>query len=131
MQLPSSVVVVGIVCAAVAGALASCGGNADVANDPGGDGGSGGSGKDASVGGSGGGVNIGGGGGVKDAGCEGAACIDAGPACGDGKKDPGEACDDQNGESGDGCSALCDAVEQDWVCPVPGEPCVYTVSCGD
>jgi fibro-slime domain-containing protein len=131
MQLRSSVVVLGIVCAGVAGALASCGGNADVATDPGGDGGSGGSGGDASIGGSGGGVNIGGNGGAKDSGCEGAACIDAGPACGDGKIDPGEACDDKNGESGDGCAALCDAIEQDWACPTPGEPCVYTVSCGD
>jgi fibro-slime domain-containing protein len=32
---------------------------------------------------------------------------------------------------GDGCSATCDAVETDWVCPVPGQPCVYTVKCSD
>ena len=32
---------------------------------------------------------------------------------------------------GDGCSAACDAIETDWECPVPGEPCVYTVKCSD
>jgi fibro-slime domain-containing protein len=32
---------------------------------------------------------------------------------------------------GDGCSATCDAVEADWQCPVPGEPCIYTIKCSD
>ena len=53
------------------------------------------------------------------------------PACGDGKIDPGEICDDGNGDSGDGCSANCDAIEQDFACPVPGMPCVSTVVCSD
>lgn len=54
-----------------------------------------------------------------------------GPACGDGKIDPGEACDDGNGVSGDGCTGTCDAVENNFVCPMPGQPCVSTVVCGD
>ncbi len=64
-----------------------------------------------------------------DAGCEGDAC--APPACGDGFIDPGEVCDDGNGDSGDGCAANCDAIENDFVCPQPGQPCVSTVVCGD
>jgi fibro-slime domain-containing protein len=51
--------------------------------------------------------------------------------CGDGKIQPGEVCDDGNGVSGDGCSAACDAVENDYACPYPGEECVSTVVCGD
>lgn len=54
-----------------------------------------------------------------------------GPACGDGKIDPGEACDDGNGVSGDGCTGTCDAVENNFACPFPGQPCVSTVVCGD
>jgi fibro-slime domain-containing protein len=66
------------------------------------------------------------------AGCSGDACSsDAGPACGDGKIDPGELCDDGNGESGDGCTANCDAIEQGYACPTPGQACVSTVHCGD
>jgi len=65
------------------------------------------------------------------AGCSGTSCSDAGPACGDGMLDPSEICDDKNGASGDGCSANCDAIEKDYVCPMPGQPCVYTVKCGD
>jgi fibro-slime domain-containing protein len=65
-------------------------------------------------------------------GCSGDACPpDAGPACGDGKIDPGELCDDANGDSGDGCAANCDAIEQGFACPTPGQPCVSTVQCGD
>jgi len=52
--------------------------------------------------------------------------------CGDGRINrTSEACDDGNTEAGDGCTAECTQVEADWVCPTPGEPCVYTVSCGD
>jgi fibro-slime domain-containing protein len=51
--------------------------------------------------------------------------------CGDGKIQPGEVCDDGNSKSGDGCSATCNAIEQDYVCPTPGKPCVSTVKCGD
>jgi len=51
-------------------------------------------------------------------------------ACGDGDLNPFEACDDGNTESGDGCSADCSTVEDGFVCPVPGEPCIQTV-CGD
>ncbi len=54
-----------------------------------------------------------------------------GPACGDGKIDPGEACDDGNGVSGDGCTGTCDAVENGFACPFPGQLCVSTVVCGD
>jgi fibro-slime domain-containing protein len=51
--------------------------------------------------------------------------------CGDGIQQSGEACDDGNSLSGDGCSATCGALEQDFACPTPGEPCVTTVRCGD
>ncbi|MCU0662285.1 MAG: DUF4215 domain-containing protein [Myxococcota bacterium] len=54
-----------------------------------------------------------------------------GPYCGDGLQSPGEFCDDGNNESGDGCTANCQQIEQDFVCPVAGEPCVSTVECGD
>ena len=102
------------------------------ASSSGGSGGSGGS--DASSGGV-GGLNLdsgtGGQAGSNDA-CAGDACgSDAGPACGDGKIDPGEKCDDANGASGDGCAANCDAIEKDWACPTPGQPCISTVKCGD
>ena len=42
-----------------------------------------------------------------------------------------ERCDDGNTTPGDGCTAACDQVEADWTCPTPGQPCVYTVACGD
>lgn len=51
--------------------------------------------------------------------------------CGDGKWQAGEACDDGNSLGGDGCSADCTQVEKDFVCPGPGESCVFTVVCGD
>jgi cysteine-rich repeat protein len=51
--------------------------------------------------------------------------------CGDGIQQSGEACDDANGLSGDGCSATCGALEQDFACTTPGQPCVTTVQCGD
>lgn len=54
------------------------------------------------------------------------------PFCGDGLINvEGEVCDDGNTESGDGCTGECDQIEAFFVCPTPGEPCVYTVSCGD
>ena len=66
-------------------------------------------------------------------GCDGSGCVDSDvePACGDGMLNPGEACDDGNAESGDGCAANCDAVENGYACPTPGEDCVSTVVCGD
>lgn len=63
--------------------------------------------------------------------CEDGDAPDEEPACGDSKIDPGEACDDGNVDSGDGCSGNCDAVENGFACPVPGEQCVSTVVCGD
>jgi fibro-slime domain-containing protein len=51
--------------------------------------------------------------------------------CGDGIVQSGEACDDGNSVSGDGCSATCGALEQDFACLIPGEPCISTVECGD
>ncbi len=123
------------------GAAASCGGNAEIvaggdagfsasAGDGGGGAGSGGT----SSGGTGALVGLDGpddGNGGAD-GCVGEECPDAAaPACGDGVVNPGEACDDANGDSGDGCAANCDAVEEGFACPTPGEACVSTVSCGD
>lgn len=55
---------------------------------------------------------------------------DVGAACGDSTKDPGEACDDGATEGSDGCTPTCE-LESGWACPVPGEPCVYTIECGD
>jgi fibro-slime domain-containing protein len=53
------------------------------------------------------------------------------PTCGDGLINvPGEQCDDRNLDSDDGCTATC-MRDPDYACPVPGEPCVYTVECGD
>ena len=55
----------------------------------------------------------------------------SGPAvCGDGAKQGDEACDDGNDDSLDGCDDAC-AVEADWACPAPGEPCVKIVVCGN
>jgi len=51
--------------------------------------------------------------------------------CGDGVVNPGEACDDGNADSGDGCTGTCDAIENGFACPMPGDPCVSTVICGD
>src|SRR5215467_13719246 len=53
-----------------------------------------------------------------------------GPRCGDGNLDPGEQCDDDNTMPGDGCDATCH-VEQGWICPTAGSPCVREVYCGD
>ena len=51
--------------------------------------------------------------------------------CGDGKLQSGEVCDDGNSSAGDGCSSDCKAIEQDFLCPAPGQACVTTVMCGD
>lgn len=66
------------------------------------------------------------------------------PVCGDGFQDVGEACDDggtpkvdaENAKtyttkSGDGCSADCKLVEEGFVCPEPGKPCVPSQVCND
>lgn len=57
-------------------------------------------------------------------------CKDYTVCCGNRLKDQAEECDDGNKNSGDGCTAAC-VVEDGWVCPVPGEPCILTVACGD
>jgi fibro-slime domain-containing protein len=52
--------------------------------------------------------------------------------CGDGLLNTtGERCDDANRASGDGCTAECDQLEVGYVCPTPGQPCVYAATCGD
>lgn len=52
--------------------------------------------------------------------------------CGDGLvNQAAEKCDDGNTKAGDGCTAACDQVEANWLCPTPGQPCVNTVVCGD
>jgi fibro-slime domain-containing protein len=51
--------------------------------------------------------------------------------CGNGQLNPpGETCDDGNQKGGDGCSPDCHT-ETDWICATPGQPCSYTVVCGD
>lgn len=120
------------------GLLAHCGGNPTVTSSGDDDGViSGGSAGQQGSGGSGGGGIIIGSGGCDGDGCSpdggepGAGGAGAEPYCGDGALEIGEeACDDGNTESGDGCSATCE-IEADHVCPVPGEPCVSTVVCGD
>lgn len=111
--------------------LSQCGGKAEIVRPSSFDGGSSAGGGSSGTGGSltlPDGATDGGG----NAGSCGDACApDAGPACGDGKIDPGEACDDGNGTSGDGCAANCDAIEEGFACPVPGQACVSTVQCGD
>jgi len=61
----------------------------------------------------------------------GQGCNVATVLCGDGIVGAGESCDDGNTASGDGCVADCSAVEKDYQCPTPGQPCVSTVHCGD
>src|SRR5687768_1067343 len=65
-----------------------------------------------------------------DGGGGGTADASAPAVCGDGVKQLGEACDDDNDQPEDGCDSAC-AVETDWACPVPGEPCVKIVVCGN
>ena len=52
------------------------------------------------------------------------------PDCGNGSLQGEEQCDDGNDVGGDGCNIACQQ-EIDWDCPVPGQPCVSTVTCGD
>jgi len=60
------------------------------------------------------------------------AVVDAGPYCGDGLVQPelSETCDDANRMAGDGCSGAC-KIEPNFTCPVPGQPCVSSVICGN
>ncbi|HVU03296.1 MAG TPA: DUF4215 domain-containing protein [Polyangiaceae bacterium] len=117
--------------------VAACSGKPEVVQGSGSQGGTGGSGAitDAGTGG-----NIFG---NPDTGCAGSCTGDSGveggtsgdaaplPYCGDKKLDPTtESCDDGNTTPGDGCSATC-VREADWVCPIPGAPCLNTVVCGD
>ncbi|MBN2525636.1 MAG: hypothetical protein JXR76_04520 [Deltaproteobacteria bacterium] len=45
--------------------------------------------------------------------------------CGNGVVEASEVCDDGNTTSSDGCSALCDAVEDGFICRQPGQPCEF------
>src|SRR5690606_9370781 len=54
---------------------------------------------------------------------------DAGPACGDGRRDLDEDCDDGNTLPGDGCNGAC-AVEPFFECDAKGR-CTSTIRCGD
>jgi fibro-slime domain-containing protein len=68
-----------------------------------------------------------------DAGC-GDACRPAPviPHCGDGIiNQTSEVCDDGNTVGGDGCTAACDQIEDGWLCPNQGQPCVNITKCGD
>jgi len=67
-----------------------------------------------------------------EVGCEGTTSPGTGcDACGNGHIDSAkETCDDGNQTGGDGCSATCQT-ETDWLCAEPGQPCTYTVHCGD
>jgi fibro-slime domain-containing protein len=54
------------------------------------------------------------------------------PYCGDGIiNQTGEGCDDGNAVGGDGCTAACDQIEDGWLCPTQGQPCVNVTRCGD
>ena len=50
--------------------------------------------------------------------------------CGNGILDQSEQCDDGNSDSGDGCSRICQ-IENNFVCPTPGQPCVNMARCGN
>lgn len=117
----------------VAMTLAACG-NPELVTS-GGSGGSGASGASSPDGGSNdGGSGLGfGDGGAPSNGAAGGGGEGGGPGafCGDGTIDSQEECDDGNAESGDGCTGTCDAIENGFACPVPGEACVSTVVCGD
>lgn len=52
------------------------------------------------------------------------------PDCGNGLVETGESCDDGNKIAGDGCDQACQP-EPNFVCNLPGQPCVSTVVCGD
>lgn len=98
-------------------------GVAGAGGETGGQGGQGGDGGGFIPAGGSGGMGVGGMGGCGGMGC--------GPICGNGLIEPGEVCDDGNATPGDGCTGNCDAVENNFACPVPGMPCVTTVVCGD
>ncbi len=132
-----------LVFAAVAVLFAACSdGTSDTERTPGSGSGSG-SGGTSSAGnpGSGGTVTVGNGGDGAGGGCDpftGLGCGAGGAsdyvaACSNGIIDlaSGEVCDDGNADSGDGCTANCDQLEENFVCPTPGEACVSTVACGD
>jgi fibro-slime domain-containing protein len=59
------------------------------------------------------------------------ADAEASARCGDGIVSSAEVCDDGNALGDDGCSATCSDIEADFLCNVPGKPCVDTVVCGD
>src|SRR5450631_402606 len=83
-------------------------------------------------GGSGGPVSLGSGGFGKDAACGDACRSTTVPYCGDGIINQAkEACDDGNTVGGDGCTAACDQIEDGWLCPNQGVPCVNVTQCGD
>ncbi len=66
---------------------------------------------------------------VSDAGCDGPAGTCS--LCGNSAlNSASETCDDGNRQGGDGCSAEC-KTETDWICTAPGQPCTWTVKCGD
>jgi fibro-slime domain-containing protein len=50
--------------------------------------------------------------------------------CGDGILELTEECDDGNAVSGDGCSQICQ-LENNYVCPNAGQPCVSIAVCGN
>jgi fibro-slime domain-containing protein len=52
--------------------------------------------------------------------------------CGDGilNVPEGEQCDDGNLVPADGCGSTC-LLDDGWICPTPGKPCVNTTVCGD
>ncbi len=112
-----------------AGLLSACSSNPTVIRGGGGDAGNAGDGQSGAAG----GVVIGEGG---TSGSSGAAGGGGGglvpPGCGNGRVDPGtsEECDDHNTDNDDGCSESC-TLEEGFSCPIPGEPCVPTSTCGD
>ena len=117
--------------------LLMCGACAGVNGKPStsGSGGQSGSGGSSARGGSGGSLGGVGGRGTGGSSTGGSSCSGSagcGPSlCGNGQLNPpGETCDDGNQTGGDGCSPDCHT-ETDWICPTPGQPCTYTVVCGD
>jgi fibro-slime domain-containing protein len=113
-------------------ALVRCGGNPEIVSGSDLGAGGGGTAGAASQGGAGAGIHVGDGGDCTDDGCTaGAGGEGPAPYCGDGELNPtDEDCDDGNNLSGDGCSTTC-KLEVNHVCPIPGQPCVSTVACGD
>jgi fibro-slime domain-containing protein len=103
----------------------SSSGTAGAGGATGGNGGEGGEGGFFIPAGGSGGMGVGG---MGTGGCGGGSC---GPVCGNGLIEPGEVCDDANALPGDGCSGNCDAIENNYACPMPAMPCVTTVVCGD